>query len=88
MKKGKNPGVLVVPTSAVGLQPQMEETSEAYRVQILTPGMSTAHIIRLGLIGEGNGNPLQFLPGESQGWRSLVGCCLWGRTESDLTEAT
>ena len=49
MKKGKNPGVLVVPTSAVGLQPQMEETSEAYRVQILTPGMSTAHIIRLGL---------------------------------------
>ena len=23
-----------------------------------------------------------FLPGESQGQRSLVGCCLWGRTES------
>ena len=21
-----------------------------------------------------------FLPGESQGWGSLVGCCLWGRT--------
>ena len=29
-----------------------------------------------------------FLPGESQGWRSLVGCHLWGRTESDTTEAT
>ena len=29
-----------------------------------------------------------FLPGESQGWESLVGCCLWGRTESDTTEAT
>ena len=28
-----------------------------------------------------------FLPGESQG-RSLVGCRLWGRTESDTTEAT
>ena len=28
-----------------------------------------------------------FLPGESQGWRSLVGCHLWGRTESDTTEA-
>ena len=28
------------------------------------------------------------LPGESQGQRSLVGCCLWGRTESDMTEAT
>ena len=29
-----------------------------------------------------------FLPGESQGGRSLLGCCLWGRTESDTTEAT
>ena len=29
-----------------------------------------------------------FLPGEPQGRGSLVGCCLWGRTESDTTEAT
>ena len=28
-----------------------------------------------------------FLPGESQGQRSLVGCRLWGLTESDATEA-
>ena len=28
------------------------------------------------------------LPGESQGQGSLVGCCLWGRTESDTTEVT
>ena len=28
------------------------------------------------------------LPGESQGWGSPVGCCLWGRIESDTTEAT
>ena len=28
------------------------------------------------------------LPGESHGRRSLVGCRLWGRTESDMTEAT
>ena len=27
-----------------------------------------------------------FLPGGSQGRGSLVGCCLWGRTESDTTE--
>ena len=27
-----------------------------------------------------------FLPGESQGWGSLEGCRLWGRTESDMTE--
>ena len=29
-----------------------------------------------------------FLLGESQGQRRLVGCRLWGRTESDTTEAT
>ena len=29
-----------------------------------------------------------FLPGESQGRGSLVGCSPWGRTESDTTEAT
>ena len=29
-----------------------------------------------------------FLPGESQGWGSLMGCRLPGRTESDTTEAT
>ena len=29
-----------------------------------------------------------FLPGESQGQRSLVGCRLWGRTVLDTTEAT
>ena len=40
----------------------------------------------LSCIGEGNGNPLVFLPGESQGRGSLVGCSLWGHTESDTTE--
>ena len=29
-----------------------------------------------------------FLPGESQRPGSLVGCCLWGRTESDTTDVT
>ena len=29
-----------------------------------------------------------FLPGEAQGRESLVGCCLWGCTESGMTEAT
>ena len=28
------------------------------------------------------------LPGNSHGWRSLVGCRLWRRTELDTTEAT
>ena len=29
-----------------------------------------------------------FLPGESRGQSSLMGCRLWGRTESATTEAT
>ena len=29
-----------------------------------------------------------FLPGESQGWQSLVDCHLWGCTELDTTEET
>ena len=29
-----------------------------------------------------------FLPGESQGRGTLVGCRLWGRTESDTTSTT
>ena len=29
-----------------------------------------------------------FLPGESQGQRSLVGCHLWGHTDPDMTEVT
>ena len=29
-----------------------------------------------------------FLPGESQAWGSLMGCRLWGHTESDTTEVT
>ena len=31
---------------------------------------------------------LEFYYLNSQGWRSLVGCRLWGRTESDMTEMT
>ena len=30
--------------------------------------------------------PVQLLPGESHGWRSLVGYSPWGRKESDTTE--
>ena len=35
--------------------------------------------------GEGNGTPV-FLPGESHGWRGLVGCSLWGCKELDTTK--
>ena len=35
--------------------------------------------------GEGNGNPLQYLPGESHGHRNLAGYSSWGSQESDTT---
>ena len=38
-------------------------------------------------IGEGNGNPLQYSCLENLRDRG-AGCRLWGRTESDMTEAT
>ena len=41
----------------------------------------------LSCTGEGNGNPLQYCL-ENPRDESLVGCCLWSRTESDTTEAT
>ena len=37
---------------------------------------------------EGNGNPSSVLAWRIPGMGSLVGCRLWGRTESDTTEAT
>ena len=50
---------------------------------------------KMGTIKDRNGMDLTeaeptpvFLPGESQGWWSLVGCPLWGCTESDTTKAT
>ena len=43
----------------------------------------------LSCIGEGNGNPLQCSCLENpRDGGSLVGCRLWGHTESDMTEAT
>ena len=42
----------------------------------------------LSCTGEGNGNPLQYSCLENPRYRSLVGCRLWGRTESDTTEVT
>ena len=49
---------------------------------ILIPGKYS-----LSIVQKWQPTPL-FLPGESQGRWSLVGCRLWGRTESDTTEAT
>ena len=51
----------------------------------ISPFMS----VSVCLIGEGNGNPLQCSCLENpRDGGSLVDCHLWGRTESDMTEAT
>ena len=42
----------------------------------------------LSCIGEGNGNPLQCSCLENPRDGSLVGCCLWGHIELDMTEVT
>ena len=43
--------------------------------------------LKANIIYEWQPTPV-FLPGEPQGQGSLMGCRLWGRTESDTTEAT
>ena len=69
--------------------PWVEEPGRLQSMGSLRVGMAERlHFhFSLSYIREGNGNPV-FLPGESQGQGSLVGCCLWGRTESYTTEAT
>ena len=42
----------------------------------------------LSYIGEGNGNPLQYVCLENPRDGSLVSSRLWGRTESDTTDVT
>ena len=69
--------------------PWMEEPGRLQSMGLLRVGHDWAASLLLSCIGEGNGNPLLvFLPGQSQGWGSLVGCHLWDRTESDTTEVT
>ena len=70
--------------------PWMEEPGRLQSMGLLESDMTERLPFHFSLscIGEGNGNPLMFLPGESQGRGSLVGRHLWGRTESDTTEVT
>ena len=42
----------------------------------------------LSCTGEENGNPLQYCCLENPRDGSLVGCCQWGRIESDTTDVT
>ena len=69
--------------------PWMEETCSPWgREESDTTEQLHFHF-SLSCTGEGTGSqflPPVFLPGESQGRGSLVGCHLWGLTESDTAE--
>ena len=69
--------------------PRMEEPGRLQSMGLRRVRHEQLHFhFSLSCIGEGNGNPLVFLPGESQGQGSLVGCCPWvcrvGHDWSDL----
>ena len=71
--------------------PWMEEPGRLWSMGSLRVGHNRAASLSLFTFTHWRRNwqptPL-FLPGESQGRGSLVGCCLWGCTESDTTEVT
>ena len=61
------------------------------RVLKKLPGMQEVQVRSLGQenpLEEGMGTHSSFLPGESHGQGSLVGCSPWGHKELDTTEAT
>ena len=71
--------------------PWMEEPGRLQSMRLLTVGHDWATSLSLFTFihWKRKWQPTQvFLPGESQGQGSFVGCHLWGRTESDTTEAT
>ena len=71
--------------------PQTEESGELQSMGSLRVGHDGATSLSLFTVihwrRKWQPTPV-FLPGEPQGQGSLVGCRLWGRTESDTSEAT
>ena len=71
--------------------PWMEELGGPQSMGSLRVGQDSATLLSLFTllhrISQWQPTPV-FLPGEPQGRGSLVGCRLWGRTESGMTEAT
>ena len=87
-------GFVRIEESDMALYPDLDSFAihpwgqERGKVARLTGTTERLHFhISLSCIGEGNGNPLQCSclenPRDSRAW-----CRLWGRIESDMTEAT
>ena len=69
--------------------PWMEEPGRLQSMGVRRAGLSDFFHFSLSCIGEGSGNPLQCSCLENpRDGGSLVGCRLWGHTESDTTEVT
>ena len=69
--------------------PWMEEPGRLQSMGSLRVGLSTLTFTFPFMHWRRKWQPTPvFLPGESQGWGSLVGCRLWGHTESDTAGAT
>ena len=73
---------LKVSNSLTGRQPELQRTSSPSH----SAGDDESCISGDGGFGPPSSPTPVFLPGESQGRGSLVGCRLWGCTESDTTE--
>ena len=78
-------------STLAGKSPWMEEPRELQSMESLRVGHYQATSLSLFTFmhwrRKWQATPV-FSPGESQGWESLVGCCLWDCTELDTTEAT
>ena len=71
--------------------PWAEEPGRLQSMGLRTVGHMTERLhfhFSLSCTGEENGNPLQYCCRENPRDGSLVGCRLWGRTESDMTDVT
>ena len=70
-----------------GCQLQGRKIGSEWGVQRETVDLLMILAIHRGFPGRRQWHPTPvLLTGKSHGRRSLVGCCLWGRTESDTTE--
>ena len=67
--------------------PWMEEPGGPQSMGSLRVGQDSATLLSLFTFMHWR-RKWQSTPGESQGRGSLMGCRLWGRTESDTTEVT
>ena len=81
---GLAPGCSLVPLCSICFSSCLDQSWRFYSILLIffLALLQTDH-------GEGSGTLLQYFYLEkSHGWRSLVGCSPWGRTESDMTEVT